>query len=941
MLPKKKNVKAKDVGAVNDNSPRGDAPRKTGAEKTSDWADCYSFFDAFSEGYFRTDSEGRIKAVNKTMVKLLGYESESQIVGSPMVGFFTDSSQQECLLEGIRRDGEALGCEATLVSKGGESVFVIMNSKPVLDSSGNEIGFQGVVHDVTKNKQKEAELIELERRYRLASEASKNGVWDWNLLTGEVFFSPRYFTMLGYEADAFEHHFTTWESLLHPDDKEYVYKRVSEHLEKGEPFDIEFRLRNEAGNWQWIHGRGQIMEKTEDGKPARMVGTHTNIDDRVRATQGVRARYEELKALNILSTSLIKSLSVDELVSITLEKVHNVISPDMTIMFLAEGNIIATKGVKTTLPNIGSNHFNNRKIGECLCGIAFQKSSAVFSNDMRNDERCSHGDCTLAGIQSFASVPLLAEGKSLGILGVGSREKRDFSKDSSFLESVCAIISSGLTNANLHEGLKRYSENLEFEVEKRTAELRKFQNAIVHSSTSIIITDATGKIEYVNPFFTTLTGFSAEEVIGENPRVLKSSYHDGQFYEDMWSTLVNGATWRGEICNRKKDGTLYWENVTISPLRDDLGNITHYVAVKEDITRRKAKDEEIWILSKAIKNAASSVIVTDTKGTIVYVNPSFTTMSGYSPEEAVGAKASLLKSGEHGPEVYKELWRDIKNGKTWGGELINKRKDGSRYWISARISPVFDDKGNITNYVGVQNDISEQKELEILKGDVDRMMRHDLKTPLNAIINLPDLVKQEGNINEDQRIMIDAIERSAYKMLRMIDLSLDLFKIERGSYEYRPVQVDLIEIVEDIFDDVWASVSSKKATCLLRVNDEEPSKNANLIILSNKTLLISLLTNLISNAIEASPRGDTILVDTQLKDACVISIHNNGVVPPPVRQSFFEKYKTYGKTTGTGLGTYTARLLAGAMGYKIEMETSDEKNETVLRVTVPRGFLNE
>ncbi|GAU09900.1 PAS domain-containing sensor histidine kinase [Desulfoplanes formicivorans] len=132
------------------------------------------------------------------------------------------------------------------------------------------------------------------------------------------------------------------------------------------------------------------------------------------------------------------------------------------------------------------------------------------------------------------------------------------------------------------------------QLQKRTAdEVRKLLRAVEESPASVVITDSHGNIEYVNPKFCTVTGYQAEEVLGQNPRILKAGIQDGDLYQDMWLAISSGREWKGEFCNRKKNGELYWERASISPLQDPDGTITHYVAVKEDITEEKRMAQEL------------------------------------------------------------------------------------------------------------------------------------------------------------------------------------------------------------------------------------------------------------------------------------------------------------------------------------------------------------
>ena len=242
------------------------------------------------------------------------------------------------------------------------------------------------------------------------------------------------------------------------------------------------------------------------------------------------------------------------------------------------------------------------------------------------------------------------------------------------------------------------------------AKIHKLQQAVEQSANAIVITNREGIIEYVNAAFTQMTGYTAEEAIGQNPRILKSGYHPSEFYQQMWETLEQGQIWHGEILNKRKDGSLYWERETISPVMDDEGRILHYIAIKEDITAQKASEEEIHKLKQAIEQSANAIAITNRHGIIEYVNPAFTQLTGYTAEEVIGRNPRVLKSGKHPKKFYTELWRTILKGQVWHNEIINKRKDGTLYWERMSITPVKNAEGEITHFIAIKEDITRQKE---------------------------------------------------------------------------------------------------------------------------------------------------------------------------------------------------------------------------------------
>ncbi|CAN2042733.1 histidine kinase [Candidatus Magnetomoraceae bacterium gMMP-15] len=217
-----------------------------------------------------------------------------------------------------------------------------------------------------------------------------------------------------------------------------------------------------------------------------------------------------------------------------------------------------------------------------------------------------------------------------------------------------------------------------------------------------------------------------------------------------------------------------------------------------------------------------------------------------------------------------------------------------------------------------------------LREDVERITRHDLKTPLNAIIVLPQMMMTHDNIPTEFLEYLKIIEESGLIMLDMINLSLDMFRMEKKMYEIQPVNLNVAQVIRKIMNDTESLAMSKKLSVVILINGKPAGSEVNFSVLGEELLCYSMLANLIKNALEASPEGYKITVElTDEEDMSVISIHNKGTVPRDIRDRFFDKYVTSDKTTGTGLGTYSARLIAETQGGSIHLETSEEKGTTV------------
>jgi len=249
-----------------------------------------------------------------------------------------------------------------------------------------------------------------------------------------------------------------------------------------------------------------------------------------------------------------------------------------------------------------------------------------------------------------------------------------------------------------------------------------------------------------------------------------------------------------------------------------------------------------------------------------------------------------------------------------------------RLWLSAE---------NDTDLWILIRDISERKEMEQLREDVDRIMRHDLKNPLSGIIGLSDMLMMYDNFQEDQKNWIEQIRISGRQALEMIDHSLDIFKMEQGRYEFLPIPCNLVPILKKIETDFSQLLYTKKSELLFFIQDKPMNDQDIYAVSGEKRLLESLFANLIKNAIEASPHNEKITVTlTNETDMHRLIIHNQGVIPKDLQDRFFEKYATSGKKTGTGLGTYSAMLIAKTHDGDIQFQ-SNEHEGTYLYVLLP------
>ncbi len=233
----------------------------------------------------------------------------------------------------------------------------------------------------------------------------------------------------------------------------------------------------------------------------------------------------------------------------------------------------------------------------------------------------------------------------------------------------------------------------------------------------------------------------------------------------------------------------------------------------------------------------------------------------------------------------------------------------------------------------LQADYDEMMEVDRLKEDVERITRHDMKGPLAGVIGLVQSLSGADNLTPDQRESMRMIEETTLQVLDMINLSNELFKIETGRFVLKPQVMMVAEIIRRIAELVRHTFAVRNLT--VAVATPHGVADDQLMAIGDTMLCYSLFQNLIKNACEAAPDDSTVTITILTGSPMRITIENSGVVPAAIRDSFFEKFATAGKQGGTGLGTYSAKMLVEAQAGTIAMETSDEKNQTRITLTLP------
>ena len=275
--------------------------------------------------------------------------------------------------------------------------------------------------------------------------------------------------------------------------------------------------------------------------------------------------------------------------------------------------------------------------------------------------------------------------------------------------------------------------------QKRAAmerEEAEFRSVLESAPDAIVIIDGQGRIVRLNRQAEAIFGYTREELLGEPIEILvperfreRHQKHRAAYSPQSRPRPMGMGL---ELYGRRKDGGEFPVDITLSPIESTDGFLT--ISVIRDITSRRRIEEQLLKLSRAVEQSANLVIITDTQGRIEYVNPKFTEVTGYTPDEAIGQNPRILKSGKTPPEEYRRLWETITSGREWRGEFLNKRKDGGLYWASASISPLRNYQGVITHFVAIEEDISELKRAQVAVRISERRFRQLMEGTRNAIV---------------------------------------------------------------------------------------------------------------------------------------------------------------------------------------------------------------
>jgi nitrogen fixation negative regulator NifL len=495
--------------------------------------------------------------------------------------------------------------------------------------------------------------------------------------------------------------------------------------------------------------------------------------------------------------------------------------------------------------------------------------------------------------------------------------------------------------------------------------LHQLSQAMERSPASVVITDTAGNIEYVNSKFTQVTGYTLAEVLGKNLRVLKSGEKSPEAYRELWQTVTSGKEWRGEFHNKKKNGELYWESASISPIRDSADRITHYLAVKEDITAHKQAAAELGTsvlrFHSVWDHSVDGMRLMDGEGRILAVNEAFCRLVNLRREELEGQPFTVIYE-ETAAEPYVEMLRLYRDRFTRRDipprhERHMVFKGGKGVDLDVATS-FLDLPGGQTIVLTLFRDITERKRAEQelrnakeaaesatrAKGDFLASMSHEIRTPMNGVMGMLGLL-HDTELSDRQREFIQIARSSAEALLDIINDILDFSKIEAGKLKIEPIAFDLQTTVEEAGEIFASKVAEKGLDLIVRFAPNAPRH-----IIGDSGRVRQVLTNLVGNAIKFTSKGHVLVSiqcehQTDSRAQLTFSVEDTGIgVAPDRLDHIFEKFTQADASTtrrfgGTGLGLAISKHLVELMGGTITVTSQPGKGSTfsfTLPVDLPR-----
>jgi PAS domain S-box-containing protein len=887
-------------------------------------------------GIFELDTAGRCVRTNSHWQAISGLTAEESLGDGWQRAL--DQRDAPAFLEErnlARQAGQEFNREVRFVNVRGDQGWALVRSRVIPTGDGEAARRVSTVEDITERKQSQ-------QRLELATASAQIGIWDWDVVANHKVWDAQMHVLYGTREEDYDGSFAAWQKRLHPDDRDRVAAAIDNALAGSKDYNTVFRVVWPNGEVRHLEAHGMV-QRADDGSPRRMIGMNRDITVRVRAEEALKeqlALRERLAKIASIFPGIIYSLRL---------------RPD---------GVFCLPYASPTI--------------EEFFGVRAQDLVADASSlrdQMHTEDRPAVHESMAESARTL--LPWRAEFRmrhpKKGLFWAEARSTPEREADGSIL---------------WHGFMTDITER-----KKAESQLHKLSRAVEQSPASVVITDPGGLIEYVNPKFCAVTGYSLEEVLGKNSRLLKSGETSREDYPQMWATIAAGEEWRGEFHNRKKNGELYWESASISPIRDEQGNVRHFVAVKEDITERKlleARLEQQRAEYETILNSiGDGVHWLDAGGLIKYENPASARMLGYEVAELIGRPAHAIMhhirpDGSAYPQGECPICMTLRDRTV--RRVIDEvfwRKDGTSFDVEYSCTPVYERDGRSGGTVVTFTDITERKraqaererleqvvaeykaneerarlaleherELSRIKGRFVNMVSHEFRTPL-SIINIAAEVLDgylDKMTEEERTEHLNNITSAVERMTQMMNDFLIHGNCANGKKECKPAWVAVEALCRRLIVAVPRYPGMPRPIkCVVAPEVGEAWLD--------EKILHHILGNLLNNAVKYSSNGQPVKLevkrvagspqpnggtDMATEPQLEFKVSDTGIGIPEADQArlyqTFHRASNVGNRPGTGMGLAIVKQFVDLLGGRIRFESAEGQGTTVwvhLPITSP------
>ncbi|NMB83467.1 MAG: PAS domain-containing sensor histidine kinase, partial [Ignavibacteria bacterium] len=484
-------------------------------------------------------------------------------------------------------------------------------------------------------------------------------------------------------------------------------------------------------------------------------------------------------------------------------------------------------------------------------------------------------------------------------------------------------------------------------------QLQLQSNALEAAANGIVITDKNTNLIWANSAYWKITGYSKEEFLEEKISVFKSDLHDITFFENLWDTIKHGDIWRGEMINKKKDGSTYFQEMTITPIRNSENEIIYFVAIIQDITERKKSEEALreseFRFRGLYENATIGLYRTSLSGKILMANPTLLRILGYN---SFGEVSNLEAKDSYADPNTRAIYTKELNlkGKVFGFESKWKKKDGTIIYVRESARVVKDEDDKPLYYEGTVEDITDKKiaeeqlisakeraeQSDKLKSEFLAQMSHEIRTPLNVILSFTGMMKDElqDQVDEELKKGFDVIDEEGKRIMRTIELIINMSELQTGSYNFNVKEIDLNkDILSKQFQNYQPVAKQKKiAFNLVGTID-------NNIIQADEYSVNQIFYHLIDNAIKFTSTGKVeISLNKDPRNNIYVDVIDTGIgISEEYMKMLFTPFtkeeKGYTRNyEGNGLGLALVKKYCELNNAELKV-TSQKGKGSIFRVT--------